>query len=48
MPAGKKSLAYSLVFGDDERTLKDEEVDAIHENIIKGLADKFKAHLRPQ
>ena len=48
IPPGKKSLAYSLVFGDDERTLKDEEVDAIHENIIKGLADKFHAHLRPQ
>jgi len=28
--------------------LKDEEVDAIHEDIIKGLADKFQAHLRPQ
>jgi phenylalanyl-tRNA synthetase beta chain len=48
IPPGKKSLAYSLVFGDDERTLKDEEVDAIHENIIKLLADKFQAHLRSQ
>ena len=48
IPPGKKSLAYSLVFGDDKRTLKDEEVDAIHEDIIKGLADKFQAHLRPQ
>ncbi len=48
IPPGKKSLAYSLVFGDDERTLKDEEIDAIHENIMKGLAEKFNAHLRPQ
>ena len=48
IPDGKKSLAYSLVFGDDERTLKDEEIDTIHENIIKGLAEKFNAHLRPQ
>ncbi len=48
IPPGKKSLAYSLVFADDERTLQDEEVDTIHENIINGLADKFKAYLRPQ
>lgn len=46
IPLGKKSLAYSLVFRDDERTLKDEEVDTIYDNIIKGLAEKFDAHLR--
>lgn len=48
IPPGKKSLAYSLVFGDKGRTLKDDEVDAIHDNIVKGLAEKFDAHLRPQ
>ena len=48
IPPGKKSLAYSLVFGNDERTLKDVEVDAIHDNLVKGLADKFGAYLRPK
>lgn len=48
IPPGKKNLAYSLVFGDDGRTLKDKEVDTIHENIIKGLAEKFNVHLRQQ
>ena len=27
VPAGKKSLAFRLTFGADERTLQDEEVD---------------------
>ena len=33
----KKSLAYSLTFGDQNRTLNDDEINAIMENIIKDL-----------
>lgn len=43
---GKKSLAYSLTFGKDDRTLTDEEVNASLEKIILDLGKKFKAELR--
>lgn len=33
----KKSLAYSLIFGDQNRTLNDEEVNAIMDKIIEDL-----------
>ena len=46
IPPGKKSLAYSLVFGDDERTLKDEEVDDIVAGIISETSKRFSAKLR--
>lgn len=34
----KKSLAYSLTFGDSNRTLNDEEINAIMEKIIEDLS----------
>ena len=34
----KKSIAYSLSFGDNSRTLQDEEVNGIMEKIIEDLA----------
>jgi phenylalanyl-tRNA synthetase beta chain len=43
---GMKSLAYSLVFRSDERTLVDEEVNEVVETVIKKLNEKFKAKLR--
>ncbi|SHI74257.1 phenylalanyl-tRNA synthetase beta subunit [Dethiosulfatibacter aminovorans DSM 17477] len=43
---GHKSLAFSLVFRSPERTLQDEEVQKIFENIIKNVEDKFDAKLR--
>ena len=33
----KKSLAYSLTFGDQNRTLNDDEINAIMEKIIEDL-----------
>ena len=38
MEAGKKSLAYNLVFRAADRTLTDEEVDAAVQKILKNLA----------
>lgn len=35
---GKKSLAYSLTFGSNDRTLTDEEINAILEKIIDKLS----------
>ena len=34
----KKSLTYSLIFGDQNRTLQDEEINNIMENIINDLS----------
>lgn len=43
---GYKSLAFSLVFRSSEKTLQDEEVQKVFENIIKNVEDKFDAKLR--
>lgn len=43
---GKKSLAYSLTFGAQDRTLTDEEVNNILQKIIDRLEKVFKAELR--
>jgi phenylalanyl-tRNA synthetase beta chain len=43
---GKRSLALGLHFQHGERTLTDEDINIIIENIIKVLQDKFKAELR--
>jgi phenylalanyl-tRNA synthetase beta chain len=43
---GKKSMAYSLVFQDDARTLKDTEVEIIKKRILESLALRFGASLR--
>ena len=46
LPAGKKSIAYSLTFGVNDRTLTDEEVNPVIEKIIVGLEKTFNAELR--
>ncbi|GFN36048.1 phenylalanine--tRNA ligase subunit beta [Tepidimicrobium xylanilyticum] len=44
--SGKKSVAFSLTFRSSEKTLKDEEVNKIHEKIIQELGKRFDAKLR--
>ena len=46
IPAGKKSLAYSLVYRSDDRTLTEEDINPIHEKIIANLKNKLGAVLR--
>ncbi len=48
IPEGKKSLAYSLIFRSDERTLKDEEVDGKLARIVQVLEDELGASLRSE
>ncbi len=48
VPAGKKSLAYSLTFVHDERTLTDQEIDTVIKTIVKQLAENHDATLRSQ
>jgi len=42
----KKSMAFSITFRADDRTLESEEVDKIVEKILKKLAGKFQAKIR--
>ncbi|HAJ94810.1 MAG TPA: phenylalanine--tRNA ligase subunit beta, partial [Actinobacteria bacterium] len=43
---GKKSIAYSLSFREDNRTLKDTEVEIAINRIVKNLENKLNARLR--
>ena len=42
----EKSIAYKLVFKDDNRTLSDEEVMEVFNKIIKEVETKTTAKLR--
>ena len=42
----EKSIAYTLTFKDDTRTLNDEEVNAVFRNIINKVIEKFNVELR--
>jgi len=44
--AGRKSLAYALVYQADDRTLTDEEVNGLHERILARLRERFGAEVR--
>lgn len=43
---GIKSVAYSITFRAADRTLKDTEVNAVHEKIVKNLKEKLGIELR--
>ncbi|MBS0350801.1 MAG: phenylalanine--tRNA ligase subunit beta, partial [Proteobacteria bacterium] len=43
---GQKSIALSLIFQDVAKTLKDSEIQALVDDIVKGLAHEFSAKLR--
>jgi len=43
---GRKSLAFSLVYRDPERTLTVEEVDAAHEKVVRKVAGAVGGELR--
>lgn len=46
LPAGKKSYAVSFTFQDNEKTLKDKQVDAIMDKIRQSLEENLEAELR--
>ena len=43
---GKKSLAFNLKYRSKDKTLTDEEVQAVHSVVLEQLKDKFNATLR--
>ncbi|ARK31669.1 phenylalanine--tRNA ligase subunit beta [Halalkalibacter krulwichiae] len=46
MEEGKKSLAFSLTYLDPERTLTDEEVTKVHNEVLKAVEEHVDATLR--
>ena len=46
IPEGHRNLAYSLSYRALDRTLKDSDINHIHDGIIQALETKFGAQLR--
>jgi len=46
IPDGKKSVAYALIYRVPKKTLKDEEVNKVHNKILRALEHKLGAELR--
>lgn len=46
LPEGKKSVAYNLVYRNKEKTLTDNEVNKVHEKIVRTLEHVLGASLR--
>lgn len=46
IPEGKKSVAYSVTFRADDRTLTDDEISAVFDKILAGLKELLGAELR--
>ncbi|MDG6259394.1 phenylalanine--tRNA ligase subunit beta [Glaesserella parasuis] len=46
LPEGKKSLAISLTIQDTEKTLEEEEINAVLQAVLETLAQRFNAYLR--
>ncbi|WP_010099079.1 phenylalanine--tRNA ligase subunit beta [Ornithinibacillus scapharcae] len=46
LPEGKKSVAYSLLYQDPEKTLVDEEVEKSYQSIIEAVNEKHQAYVR--
>ncbi|MGF1579967.1 MAG: phenylalanine--tRNA ligase subunit beta [Gemmataceae bacterium] len=46
IPEGKKSVAYALTYGAEDRTLKDKDVDKVHKKIEAQMKKAFEAQIR--
>jgi phenylalanyl-tRNA synthetase beta chain len=46
VPEGKRSVTLRVEYRSDERTLRDEEVDSLHKQIVDALEEKFGAQPR--
>lgn len=46
IPKNKKSLAFNIRYRATDKTLKDEEVDILHNEIVKYILQETKGHLR--
>lgn len=46
IPEGKKSVAYSILYRLENKTLTDEEVNKVHDKIVRTLENRLGAQLR--
>jgi len=46
VPDGKKSVAFALKFRAEDKTLTDEDVDAVMQKILTALGEKLGAEIR--
>ena len=46
VPVGQRSLAFSLAYRASDRTLTDNEVDPVHNQIREALSSQFPVTLR--
>jgi len=46
VPAGKKSIAYSIIYRLENKTLTDAEVNKVHDKIVRTLENRLGAQLR--
>jgi phenylalanyl-tRNA synthetase beta chain len=46
VPEGKRSLALRMTYRAGDRTLKDEDVDPVHQQVREALQEKFQVDLR--
>jgi phenylalanyl-tRNA synthetase beta chain len=46
IPAGRKSIAFSVAFQSPERTLSDADAQSLRERIVRALGERFQAELR--
>ncbi|NLL31270.1 MAG: phenylalanine--tRNA ligase subunit beta [Clostridiales bacterium] len=46
IPDGKKSIAYSIAYRDNKKTLTDNDVNKVHDKILRSLEHKLGAILR--
>ena len=46
VPAGQRSLAFRLLYRAGDRTLKDDDIEPIHQQVREALVEKFRVDLR--
>jgi len=46
LPEGKKSIALRIRYGAPDRTLTDDEINRVHQKIVRQLTEKFSAQQR--
>ncbi|MCY7278525.1 MAG: phenylalanine--tRNA ligase subunit beta, partial [Phormidesmis sp. CAN_BIN44] len=46
VPEGQRSLAFRLVYRADDRTLTDEEISPVQQQVREALVEKFRVELR--
>ena len=46
VPAGQRSLAFRLLYRAGNRTLKDDDIEPVHQQVREALVDKFRVDLR--